>query len=205
MPPAPHRQRLRPGPFARRLRLLRRDMVGQQRSLIGPQRVDRRERFIGITAKQHRRTLPLEIAEIGAVLRIPRKRGEFRRKAFCDLGRIGQPLVFIWLQPSETIADDNPLPYGAADIGARPVQRRPQEDDGIARFSFGDDRRLARFLDQRLGAVARRPDQRSAVGRRGARVSSHMSPQLRAGIKKVFIDTPTSCWLLHSMTARTMP
>src|SRR3546814_15946654 len=81
-------------------------MVREQHGLIGPQRVDRRQRFLGIAAKEHRWTLPLEIAEIGTVLSIARERREIRREVPRDFGRIGQPLVFIGLEPAETVRSE---------------------------------------------------------------------------------------------------
>src|SRR3546814_14888528 len=91
-------------------------MVREQHGLIGPQRVDRRQRFLGIAAKEHRWTLPLEIAEIGTVLSTARERSEIRREVPRDFGRIGQPLAFIALEPAETVAEDNPAANAPAPV-----------------------------------------------------------------------------------------
>src|SRR3546814_14237276 len=95
--------------------------------LIGPKRVDRGKVLRHIVAQQDRGALAFDIAEVRAVLGVADQRGQRGREAPCDLRRIDQPLQFEWLQPAETIADDDPAPGHCADISTAAVQCRPQE------------------------------------------------------------------------------
>lgn len=79
------------------------------------------------------------------MLLIANQRGEGWIEPTSNLRRIYQPLVFVRLQPSETVADDHSPPGCIGHISARPVQRRSQEHYCRARSAFDGDWRLSRF------------------------------------------------------------
>src|SRR3546814_7725323 len=84
-------------------------------------------------AQQEGRALAFIVAEIRPVLRIADQSCQFRREAACDSWRICQPLIFIWLEPSETVTDDNPPPHIGRDVRAGTMRGGPEEADGGAR------------------------------------------------------------------------
>src|SRR3546814_2391412 len=65
-------------------------------------------------------------------------RGQGRREIARDVGRIGQPEVLIRLQPSEAVANHDPPPHIAGDIGAGAVRGRAQKADCGARLAFSE-------------------------------------------------------------------
>ena len=80
---------------------------GQSAFLVGPESIDCGEMVWRIAAEQDGRALPVIIAEIGAVLLVADQRGKLGIECAGHLGRIGQPLVLIGLQPAEAVADDD--------------------------------------------------------------------------------------------------
>src|SRR3546814_6947335 len=84
-------------------------------------------------AQQEGRALAFIVAEIRPVLRIADQSCQFRREAACDSWRICQPLIFIWLEPSEIVTDDNHPPHIGRDVRAGTMRGGTEEADGGAR------------------------------------------------------------------------
>src|SRR3546814_12042529 len=103
-------------------------------------------------AQQEGRALAFIVAEIRPVLRIADQSCQFRREAACDSWRICQPLIFIWLEPSETVTDDNPPPHIGRDVRAGPMRGGTDEADGGARRTH----RPPRFAGPPAGTANRR-------------------------------------------------
>src|SRR3546814_11057446 len=57
------------------------EIIGKHRLLIGAQRIDRTDMVGNIVVQQYPLALPFIIAEVGAVLRISRVRGELERES----------------------------------------------------------------------------------------------------------------------------
>lgn len=138
-------------------------MLREHGRLIGAKGIDRLEDIIEISVEEDRRALALEIPEIGAVLNIADQFREFAREAARDMGWIGQPLVFIRLEPTKAVADDDAAANGGALISAGSVERRAEKDDRIAGLGFGDNPRPRSRISHRSRSVAAGPDQRRPV------------------------------------------
>ena len=98
----------RPG---RRPSLLSHELI-KQFLLVRPQRVARADPLGHVIAQQDRGAFAIVIAEIRTMLGITNECGQVGREGPRDLGRIGEPLVFVGLEPAKTITDDRP----AADL-----------------------------------------------------------------------------------------
>ena len=73
---------------------------GQRTFLIGSQGIGGSQIFRRFAPKQDGRTLPVIIAEIGTVLLVADQRGKLWIERTGRIGRIGQPLIFVGLQPA---------------------------------------------------------------------------------------------------------
>lgn len=71
------------------------------------------------------------------MLRIAGERREFGREIFRDFRRVGQPQIFIGLQPSQAVAYEHAAPDIPAEVGAGAMGGRSQKADRRAGFAFG--------------------------------------------------------------------
>ena len=85
------------------------------------------------------------------MLAIADQRGEFGFEMPRNLGRIGEPLIFIRLEPAQTVADNHASARDMRPVPARAMERRAEEYQGAAGVDLGGDR----ILDRAVGA--RRP------------------------------------------------
>ena len=97
------------------------------------------------------------------MLRVTDQFRQLAREPARDMRRIGQPLVFIWLEPSEAIADDDPASHIRAVVAAGAVERGTQKDDRIAGFGFRDDHRTFAGVGQSSPSMASGPEQRGPI------------------------------------------
>src|SRR5690606_23553048 len=107
--------------------------------------------------QEYRRTLSFIIAEIWSVLCISCKFGKMRLKVLRDMRRVGKPEIFIRLQPTQTVTDQDaasdiirPVRAGSMDRRAEKADRRPRQAFCDNRFGELFERFYALFVRARV-------------------------------------------------------
>src|SRR3990167_1214109 len=150
--------------------------------LIGAQCISRARELRHILAQDNRRTLALEVPEVGAVLCVACKRGQLGREGLCDIWRIGQPEVFVRLEPAKAVADDHCAADRLRPVGTGSVNRRAQKADCRTGITLRYDR-ISQFVERlNLLFMCSRIDPGCPVLLREARDWPHH-------IQKVFVMT----------------
>lgn len=98
--------------------------IRERGGLVRTQGVNGAQSLRAVVLQQDRRTLSLEIAEIGAMLAIARKLGQPSWKVPRNLRRVSEPWVFVGLESSQAVANDDRPPCHITEIGTGPMQGR---------------------------------------------------------------------------------
>ena len=100
--------------------------LGNEGLLVGSQGIGGCEPVGDIRPEEDGRALALIIAKVGPMLLVADQRGQIRAERARHLRRISEPLVFVGLEPSQTVADDRSAADLPARIAASPVECGPE-------------------------------------------------------------------------------